>query len=219
MREEVESLTKHSPFLHTIQSEENLLEITGKPSELVNNKVISFLDEHCRGFIAKSPFLTISTADGSGFCDVSPRGDDAGFVYVLNEKQLVIPERPGNKRMDSIRNILSNPNIGLLFLIPGLGETLRINGKASVIRDSDLLEKMAVNGKIPLLGIGVDVEECFVHCAKAFRRSGLWDPETWLDGEELPKGAKILAAHAKLPNVGEAEIGKILEKSYRENLY
>ncbi|MGO1059212.1 pyridoxamine 5'-phosphate oxidase family protein [Planococcus sp. FY231025] len=206
-------------FPNTIQTVEELLELTGKPSELVNNKVISYLDEHCRAFISKSPFLMISTADGSGFCDVSPRGDAAGFVYVMNDRQLIIPERPGNKRMDSLQNILSNPNIGLLFLIPGLGETLRINGKASVVRDVELLEKMAVNGKRPLLGIGVDVEECFIHCAKAFRRSELWNPETWMDQEELPKGAKILAAHAKLPNVDEATVGKLLEKSYREKLY
>ncbi|RNF39454.1 pyridoxamine 5'-phosphate oxidase family protein [Planococcus salinus] len=206
-------------FPNTVETVEELREITGKPSELVNNKVITYLDEHCRDFITKSPFLTISTADESGFCDVSPRGDTAGFVYVKNEKQLIIPERPGNKRMDSMRNILSNPNIGLLFLIPGLGETLRINGKASVIRDEELLEKMAVNGKRPLLGIGVDVEECFIHCAKAFRRSGLWNPETWTEKEELPKGAKILAAHAKLPNVDEEAVGKLLEKSYREKLY
>ncbi|TWT08049.1 pyridoxamine 5'-phosphate oxidase family protein [Planococcus sp. CPCC 101016] len=206
-------------FQKTVKTVEELLEITGKPSELVNNKVISYLDEHCLGFISQSPFLTISTADETGFCDVSPRGDEKGFVHVMNEKQLIIPERPGNKRMDSMRNILSNPNIGLLFLIPGLGETLRINGKASVIRDEELLEKMAVNGKRPILGIGVDVEECFIHCAKAFRRSELWNPETWMTKEELPKGAKILAAHAKLTNVDEEAVGKLLEKSYREKLY
>ena len=206
-------------FPNTVKTIEELREITGNPSELVNNKVISYLDEHCRDFINKSPFLTISTADEFGACDVSPRGDNAGFVYVLNDKQLVIPERPGNRRMDSMRNILSNPNVGLLLLIPGLGETLRINGKASVIYDEELLEKMAVNGKRPLLGIGVDVEECFIHCAKAFRRSELWNPEMWANKEELPKGAKILAAHAKLPNVDEEAIGKILDKSYRETLY
>ena len=206
-------------FRNTVKTVEELLEVTGKPSELVNNQVISYLDEHCVGFIEQSPFLTISTADDSGFCDVSPRGDNNGFVHIINEKQLIIPERPGNKRMDSLRNILSNPHIGLLFLIPGLGETLRINGKASVIRDEELLEKMAVNGKRPILGIGVDVEECFIHCAKAFRRSELWNPKTWINKEERPKGAKILAAHAKLPNVDEGAVGRLLEKSYREKLY
>ncbi|MBT2570740.1 pyridoxamine 5'-phosphate oxidase family protein [Planococcus sp. ISL-110] len=206
-------------FPNTVKTIKELREITGQPSKLVNNKVISYVDEHCRDFIAKSPFLTISTADESGFCDVSPRGDTAGFVHMLNKSQLIIPERPGNKRMDSMRNILMNPNIGLLFLIPGLGETLRVNGKASVVRDEELLEKMAVNGKRPLLGIGVDIEECFIHCSKAFHRSELWNPETWANKEDLPKGAKILATHAKLSNVDEEAIGKLLEKSYRENLY
>lgn len=206
-------------FPNTVKTVEELWELTGQPSELVRNKVISYVDGHCRDFIANSPFLTMATADESGFCDVSPRGDAPGFVHVLNESQLIIPERPGNKRMDSMRNILSNPAIGLLFFIPGLGETLRINGKASVISDEELLEKMAVEGKRPLLGIGIDVEECFIHCAKAFRRSGLWNPETWAEKEELPKGAKILAAHAKLPNVDEEAIGKLLEKSYRDTLY
>lgn len=206
-------------FSKTVETIEELREITGKPSELVNNKVINYIDEHCRNFISHSPFLTISTADESGFCDVSPRGDGAGFVHVINEKQLIIPERPGNKRMDSMRNILSNPKIGLLFLIPGLGETLRINGSACVVKGEELLGKMAVNGKKPILGIGVDVEECFIHCAKAFRRSGLWEPESWADKEELPKGAKILTAHAKLPNMNEQTVGKILEKSYKDNLY
>lgn len=219
MRKELKGLKTEPSFPNTINTVEELREITGKPSELVSNKVISFLDEHCIGFIEKSPFLTISTADESGFCDVSPRGDGAGFVYVVNDRQLIIPERPGNKRMDSMRNILSNPNIGLLFLIPGLGETLRINGKASVIHDEEMLGKMAVDGKSPVLGIGVDVEECFIHCAKAFRRSGLWSPDTWMTKHALPKGAKILAAHAKLPNVDEEAVGKLLEKSYRETLY
>ncbi len=206
-------------FQHTVKTIDELLEITGKPSELVSNKVITYLDEHCKSFIAKSPFLTISTADDSGLCDVSPRGDKPGFVYVINERQLIIPDRPGNKRLDSMQNILSNPNIGLLFLIPGLGETLRINGKASIIRDEDLLEEMTVNGKRPLLGIGVEVEECFIHCAKAFLRSDLWNPKSWLNKEERPKGAKILAAHAKLPNDDEETIGKLLDKSYKEKLY
>ncbi|WP_088006978.1 pyridoxamine 5'-phosphate oxidase family protein [Indiicoccus explosivorum] len=206
-------------FAQQVTSREELRSITGNPSELVNNKVITYIDRHCREFISKAPFLTISTADGSGFCDVSPRGDAPGFVFVLNEKQLVIPERPGNKRMDSLQNILENPKIGLLFMIPGLGETLRVNGSACIIRDEELLENMTAAGKRPLLGIGVEVEECFIHCAKAFRRSGLWEPGTWEPKETLPKGAKILAAHAKLPNTDEQAVEAMLDKSYKENLY
>lgn len=168
-------------FNETIQSKEELRAMVGEPSELVSNKVISHLDKHCMTFISKSPFLTIATADASGNCDVSPRGDEAGFVFVLNEQQLLIPERPGNKRMDSFTNILENRNIGILFMIPGLGETLRVNGRASIVKDLTLLEKMKARGKTPHLAIGVDVEECFIHCAKAFKRSGLWKPSSWME--------------------------------------
>ncbi|WP_332634941.1 MSMEG_1061 family FMN-dependent PPOX-type flavoprotein [Halalkalibacter flavus] len=149
---------KENYFENTIDTEEQLRQIIGFPSELVNKKVISYLDQNCLEFISKSPFLVISTSDKLGFCDVSPRGDDEGFVQVINEKHLIIPERPGNKKIDSMRNILSNPRIGLLFFIPGLGETLRVNGKATLVTDDNLLDKMAIKGKKPLLGIGVEVE-------------------------------------------------------------
>lgn len=199
-----------------IENEEELRSIIGYPSEMVKRKVLNHLDEHCLNFISKAPFLTISTSDLSGYCDVSPRGDGAGFVQVLNEKQFVIPERPGNKRMDTLVNILSNPQVGLLFFIPGLGETLRVNGKASLVRDDALLEKLTANGRKPLVAIKVEVEECFIHCAKAFIRSQLWSPSSWLDKEHLPKGAKILASHAKLST---EEVSGALEESYTQRLY
>ncbi len=161
-------------FKNLVTTEEELRAILGEPSDLVKQKVISYLDPHCQQFIGKSPFLMMSTSDQAGNCDVSPRGDVPGFVLTLDEKRLIIPERPGNKRADSMLNILSNPHVGLVFLIPGLGETLRINGTACLVQEEELLNKMAVNGKTPLLGIGVEVEECYIHCAKAFRRSGLW---------------------------------------------
>ncbi|MCM3765169.1 pyridoxamine 5'-phosphate oxidase family protein [Neobacillus niacini] len=206
-------------FKNKVETDEELRSIIGFPSELASKKVISYIDSHCAEFIAKSPFLVLATADEHGYCDVSPRGDMPGFVYVLNEKQVVIPERPGNKRLDSLRNILSNPKIGLLFFIPGLKETLRINGKAAIIKDVELLEKMAVKGKIPLLGIGVEVEECFVHCAKALKRSSLWDTGSWPAKEALPSAAKILFEHAKLPNSTVDTIQKGLEESYTKRLY
>jgi len=165
-------------FREIVKTEEELRSITGYPSELVKRKAISYIDHHCRDFISRSPFVIISTSDSSGSCDASPRGDMPGFVLVLDEKRLVIPERPGNRRIDSMRNILSNPQIGLLFLIPGLGETLRINGKAFLVKDGDLLEQMTVQGKKPLIGIVVEVEECFIHCAKAFKRSRFWETES-----------------------------------------
>lgn len=206
-------------FKNTIKTEEELRTIIGFPSELVKNKVITYLDNHCSEFISKSPFLVISTSDEFGHCDVSPRGDKTGFVQVLSEKQLIIPERPGNRRIDSMRNILSNPRIGLLFFIPGLGETLRINGKATLVTDNELLQKMAFQGKKPLLGIGVEVEECFIHCAKALKRSGLWEPNNWADKALLPSAAKIIFEHAKLPNTSVESIQERLEEGYSKRLY
>lgn len=211
--------TENHRFSSTINSEEELRALIGSPSELVNNKVISKMDENCLDFISKSPFLVMSTSDDHGSCDVSPRGDHAGFVLVIDESTLIIPERPGNKRIDSMRNILSNPNVGLIFIIPGLGETLRINGKASLVTDDDLMDKMQARGKKPVLGIGVEIEECFIHCAKAFKRSGLWESESWLVKEELPSAAKMLFEHAKLPDSSEASIQSGLEESYAKRLY
>ena len=205
--------------INSVTSEEELRSLVGYPSELVKNKTIAFLDYHCIDFIAKSPFLVMSTCDEKGKCDVSPRGDLKGFVLVLNEKQLLIPERTGNKRMDSLRNILSNPNIGLVFFIPGLGETLRVNGRATIVKDEELLKNLAVGNKIPQLGIGIDVEECFIHCAKAFKRSLIWDPETWMEKSQLPSASKILFEHVKSPNTTMDDIQKRLEDSYINRLY
>ncbi|EJL43190.1 phosphohydrolase [Brevibacillus agri] len=206
-------------FREVVTSEEQLRETFGVPSPLVQNKSISQLDEHCRNYIAQSPFLIISTADEKGNCDASPRGDAPGFVHIIDDRHLVIPERPGNKRMDSITNILVNPHIGLIFLIPTLEETLRINGRACVIQDQDILEKMAVKGKVPALGIGVQVEECYVHCAKAFMRSGLWKPDKWPEAGTTPNIAKMLADHVKLPGISAKEVAEGLQDSYTNRLY
>lgn len=199
-----------------ITTEEELRELLGHPSELVKRKVISALDEHCQKFIAKSPFLVISSSDDFGNCDVSPRGDEPGFVYIENENCLVIPERPGNKRMDTLRNILKNPRVGLIFFIPGLGETLRVNGKASITKNANILEKMAARGKAPIVGIRVEVEECFIHCAKAFKRSKLWEPQMWLEKYDLPSASEILFAHSKFTSATEIE--ERLQESYTKRL-
>jgi uncharacterized protein len=206
-------------FKELIHSKEELRTLIGFPSELVERKMITYLDHNCEEYISKSPFLVISSSDQSGNCDVSPRGDMAGFVKVLNEKYLIIPERPGNKRIDTMRNILANPNVGLLFMIPGLGETLRVNGKACLVRDNELLEQMEVKGRKPLLGIGVEVEECFIHCPKAFKRSGVWDPNSWLDEKSLPSAAKILFEHADLPGSSTESIEERLREGYTKRLY
>ncbi|MBY6036620.1 pyridoxamine 5'-phosphate oxidase family protein [Fictibacillus nanhaiensis] len=206
-------------FKESIRNEDELRAMMGNPSERARNKVISYLDEHCRGFIKMSPFLVMSTSDRDGNCDSSPRGDAPGFVQVIDKHYLVIPDRPGNKRMDSMMNMLANPKIGLLFMIPGLEETLRINGEATIIRDDDILEQMKVNDKTPLLGIAVRVEQCFIHCAKAFKRSGLWHPDTWYEPEERPKPARILAAHVNMPDMTEEKIASDLQEGYKTRLY
>ncbi|MBM7583794.1 PPOX class probable FMN-dependent enzyme [Bacillus pakistanensis] len=206
-------------FKEIVIDDFELREIMGEPNKLAIQKVITHIDQHCRQFISQSPFIVISTSNANGSCDSSPRGDQAGFVQILDDHHLIIPERPGNKRIDSMQNILSNPNIGILFLIPGLGETLRVNGKAQIVKNPTLLEPMAVHGKTPLLGIGVEVEKCFIHCAKAFKRSRLWDPDSWFAKEELPSAANVLIAHAKQKNMTSEEMAERLKEGYTKRLY
>ncbi|OZB97958.1 pyridoxamine 5'-phosphate oxidase family protein [Paenibacillus sp. XY044] len=207
------------PFKATIQSAEELRSLSSPPSELVRNKAISRLDHHCRDFISKSPLLFLSTSDARGNCDVSPRGDAPGFVYIMDDTRLVIPERPGNRRYDSLLNIVQNPHAGLIFIIPGLEETLRMNGKACITTDPELMEKLSAQGKIPQIGIGVEIEECYIHCAKAFKRSKLWNPEHWPEEEELPNPAAIIAEHARGLKVTEEQVARSLAESYEKRLY
>jgi PPOX class probable FMN-dependent enzyme len=159
-------------FKDVVRTVEELRALMGEPSELAVRKDIGHLDQHCRAFIARSPFVLIATSDRSGRCDVSPKGDAPGFVEVLDERHLVIPDRPGNKRFDGIRNLLENPGIGLLFLLPRSEETLRVNGRAQIVRDADVLARFTVQGKLPQLAIAVEVQESFLHCAKCVKRSG-----------------------------------------------
>jgi uncharacterized protein len=169
-----------------------LRELVGTPSERAVRKQLAALDRHCRAFIARSPFLLLGTSGLDGRCDVSPKGDRPGFVLVLDERTLVIPDRPGNKRLDSLQNIVANPHVGLLFLIPGMDETLRVNGTAELVRDDELLERTAVDGKRPLLGIVVHIEETFLHCARSFLRAQLWDPEHFMARDEMPSLARMI---------------------------
>ncbi|QED46320.1 pyridoxamine 5'-phosphate oxidase family protein [Cytobacillus dafuensis] len=206
-------------FHEIITSEEELRSLLGTPGKNAANKVINHLDHHCKEFISKSPIVFVSTSNADGHCDTSPRGDFPGFVHIMDDHHFVIPERPGNKRMDTLRNILENPYIGLLFVIPGLEETLRINGKAGVIKDPDILENMTAFGKTPLLGVAVQVEECYIHCAKAFKRSKLWQPETWLLQSDLPYPPQILADHINIQGVDVENVKASLEESYEKRLY
>jgi PPOX class probable FMN-dependent enzyme len=185
-------------------------------------KSLSVLDPHAREFIRRSPFLTIGTQNAHGKADVSPRGDPAGFVRVLDDRTLVIPDRPGNNRLDTLSNILANPNVGLLFLVPGFDDTLRINGKARLSTDPDLLQTMAVNDRVPTLAIVVEVAEVFLHCAKALRRSHLWDPDARQDRKEMPTLLKMILDQTTGAPQDPAEMQKIdegLEADYRTSMY
>jgi PPOX class probable FMN-dependent enzyme len=180
------------PFDNVITSEQELRDIVGTPAERAVLKERPVLDDHCRAFIAHSPLVLIATAGADGRCDVSPKGDAPGFVLVLDERRLVIPDRPGNRRLDGMRNLLANPHVGLIFLVPGREETLRVNGRAWITGDPELLQRCAVQGKAPLLAIGVEVEQCFLHCAKPFRRAHLWSADRWPAPDALPSLARAL---------------------------
>jgi PPOX class probable FMN-dependent enzyme len=179
-------------FQKIVTSEAALREVLGYPSERAIGKQRASLDAHCRGFIARSPFIVLGTSNAAGDCDVSPKGDPPGFVHVLDDKHLLIPDRPGNRRLDGLRNILENPHVAMIFFVPGRGETLRVNGRAWIVEDEDLLGPLAVDGKRPRFGIGVEVEEVFLHCPKALMRSCLWDPSRQADEDTLPSMARML---------------------------
>jgi uncharacterized protein len=185
-------------------------------------KSLNRLDPHAREFIARSPFLCIGTQSADGRADVSPRGDPAGFVRVLDDQTLLIPDRPGNNRLDTQSNILANPAVGLLFMVPGFDDTLRINGTAQITRDPGLLALLAVNDRLPVTAIVVTIQEVFLHCAKAFRRSKLWDPDARQDRSEMPSLVKIILdqTNAAPADAGvQAKLDADLEEDYRGSMY
>lgn len=208
-----------SVFTNLLTDEAELRQLLGEPSELVLRKQLAALDGHCRAFIALSPFLLLGTTGRDGWGDVSPRGDAPGFVCVLDETTLLIPDRPGNKRVDSLRNILQTGSVGLLFLIPGVEETLRVNGRAWLVRDPHLLEPMTVQGKRPLLAIGVQVAECYLQCAKALKRSHLWQTEQWPAVGALPSLAQMLMDQIQPPHTTLADLEAAIAESYAKRLY
>lgn len=166
------------------------------PMSRATDKVLRALDRHCRRIIALSPFCLLAT-QGPGGADISPRGDPAGFVRVLDDRTLLLPDRVGNNRLDNMLNLLANPRIGLLFLVPGMNETLRINGTARITDDARLLAPSAVNGRAPKVALVIAVEEAFLHCAKALVRAALWDPAARIDRASLPSYAAMLLDHVR----------------------
>ncbi len=205
-------------FSEIITTDEQLRQVMGYTSERNIKKVIAHLDEHCKMFIARSPFMLIASSDASGNVDVSPKGDPAGFVQVLDDHTLAIPDRPGNRRADTFSNILRNNKIGLLFLIPGKAETLRVSGNARIVRDGWLRERLAFQRKIPDFALVVTVEEAFMHCAKCVIRSKLWEPEHWPDLDGLSSLACVLIDHARL-TLSVEEFQEIIDDSYSNKLY
>jgi hypothetical protein len=205
-------------FTDVITSVEALEAVLGRPNERVAAKVIDTLDIHCRRFIARSPFVLVGSSDAAGNIDVSPKGDPPGFVHVLDDKTLAVPERPGNRRADTFRNLFQNPRVGLIFLIPGKRETLRVSGEALIVRDADLRQRMAVDGKVPELALVVQVREAFFHCAKCMIRSHLWEPAVWPSLEGLPTLAEAAITHAKLANTVQ-EIQGFIDVEERTRLY
>jgi PPOX class probable FMN-dependent enzyme len=207
------------PFADVVTSESELREILGQPTELSVRKQLAALDQHCRTFISLAPFLLIGTTGAGGACDVSPRGDAPGFVLVLDEHTLAIPERPGNRRADSLRNIVQTSSVGLLFMIPGVEETLRVNGRARIVRDGAILDRLLAHGKRPLLAIGVEVEECFLQCAKALKRSRLWQSDQWPERSALPTLSQMLLDQARLPGMTLHDLDCAIDESYKHRLY
>jgi hypothetical protein len=202
---------------YRITTIEQLRGIIGEPSPLVQHKLWQTLEPAAVEFIQRSPFLLLATADAAGHQDVSPKGDGPGFVVVENETTLLIPDRKGNKLVFGLQNILTNPQVGLLFLIPGAGETLRVNGTAELSIDPVVLKRLSARGQPAAMAIRVTVRECFFHCAKAFLRAQLWQPETWPPRYQISFG-KLLAAKTGGDDALARQIDQFVEQDYKTNL-
>jgi hypothetical protein len=205
-----------------IKDEQSLRSLFPATHPLAAQKCLNSLDKHAQDFIARSPFICIGTQNLDGKADVSPRGDPAGFVKILDQQTLAIPDRPGNNRLDSLANILANPSIGILFVIPGFDDTLRVNGRASLVTDPDILRSMRIEDRVPKLAIVVKVGEVFMHCAKAFRRSHLWDRDHFQDRSAMPSLAKIILDQTTGAPTDAVEMRKLddqLEDDYQKTMY
>ncbi|MCV0394608.1 MAG: pyridoxamine 5'-phosphate oxidase family protein [Rhizobiaceae bacterium] len=201
-----------------IESREQLRSIYKQPGEGAVRKELRSLDRHARDFIARSPFVLIGSQDENGNADVTPKGDRPGFTALLDDITLAIPDRPGNNRLDTLENILVNPAVGLLFLIPGMNETLRINGEARITDDTALRERLSIDGKAPPSVIIVKARAVYMHCAKAFMRSRLWEPESWPPRDEMPTLGHILKDQLALAE-SAAEMDRRLDEAYAKSLW
>jgi len=205
-------------FKDTVTNAAQLRELFGEPVPRAVAKTLASLNQHCRAFIARSPFLLVASSNADGQMDVSPKGDPPGFVQVLDDSTLAIPERPGNRRADTYNNVLENPKVGLIFLVPGKTETLRVSGTAQIVRDLDLRESMAVRGKTPDFALAVTVQEAFFHCSKCMIRSHLWDTADWPSLDGLPSLAQTAVEAAKLQTPVQ-EVHEAVKRDEVDRLY
>ncbi|MYC37593.1 MAG: pyridoxamine 5'-phosphate oxidase family protein [Chloroflexi bacterium] len=201
----------------TISNGGELRETYRPPAPRAAQKVLDRLDEHCRNFIALSPFCVLSTSNADGQPDASPRGDPPGFVRVVDERTLLLPDRPGNNQVDSLQNVVENPGVGLLFFVPGMNETLRVKGRAEIVTNEGLLEPMAVGGRAPLSGLKVTVEEAFLHCGRALLRGRIWDPSARIERSSYPSYGQVLADQIAGADAGRIDAEE--EEANRERLY
>jgi len=205
-------------FANVLTATAQLADHYRQPSRVVQDKLIDHLDDGCRDFIARSTFVLVGTSAAAGGHDVSPKGGPAGFVKVLDDNRLAIPDLNGNNLLDSLHNIIETGQIGLLFVVPGLGETLRVNGTAVVTVDSDVLDQFTEDVRRPTTAIGVTVNQAYIHCAKSFRRGGLWQPESWPDAACRPSPAAMLIDHVGVEGVTVEQVEANLEASYTSDL-
>lgn len=201
-----------------VETAEELRAIYKAPTETSLRKEMSRLDGHAKAFLEKSPFVFIGSQDRSGLADVSPKGDQPGFVAVLDDHTIAVPDRPGNNRIDTWLNVIENPAVGLIFLIPGMDETLRINGEARLTNDAALCEQLAVNGRPAQAVLVVAIRQVYMHCAKAFMRSALWKPDTWPDRGEMPTLGQIIRDQLALADTADA-IDTRINDSYQRTLW
>ena len=206
---------------HTIDSVEEYRTLRGDGRQLMYDKSMDHIDDHIRDFLALTTFLTIASTDGRGNLDVSPRGDPPGFVRVLDDTTIAIPERAGNRKADTFTNVLQDPSVALICFVPGMDETMRISGKARITADAELLATMEVQGHVPELALVVHVEEAFIHCGKALHRGRVWDPDAQIDRSIYPSVAEVMYDHADLASQGvdKIELIECAEDDYATNVY
>ncbi|MYH71697.1 MAG: pyridoxamine 5'-phosphate oxidase family protein [Acidimicrobiia bacterium] len=200
-----------------IASQTELRQTYREPAPRAQQKVLDHIDRHARDFIALSPFCVISSLGADGRQDTSPRGDPPGFVAVLDDYTLLVPDRPGNNQVDSLQNVIAHPEVGLLFLVPGMNETLRVSGTAEIVTDAALLDPLSVGSKAPLSGLRITVEEVFLHCGRSLIRSRLWDPEAQIDRSCYPTYGQVLADQISGANATEIDASE--DEANREQLY